>query len=245
MTLTLDTSMMSNTLNLPNEAFHDGLNGHSSAVGCEVGGTNVCDVINPKEGTTEEGKSVQSPSSSSEASANTACDYSLDEDATSSTNGLRWNYRNTKLFIGQIPRSMQEDDIRSIFERFGPIYDLHILRDKLTGVHKVCIIMIWMTRHLVYFTSIDRPEAIQLDEPRRSDTSARLYDTANSYSARRVVSAKVSRDPTKVNKTSNEHNHETMFSYPTLQVFVLVLGSTSKFLFLLSVSIRPRYPGGF
>ncbi|KAM3187169.1 hypothetical protein ACTXT7_002823 [Hymenolepis weldensis] len=41
-----------------------------------------------------------------------------------------------KLFIGQIPRFMNESDIRPIFEEFGPISDILVLRDKLTGIHK-------------------------------------------------------------------------------------------------------------
>ncbi|VDO00826.1 unnamed protein product [Rodentolepis nana] len=41
-----------------------------------------------------------------------------------------------KLFIGQIPRFMNEADIRPMFEEFGPISDILVLRDKLTGIHK-------------------------------------------------------------------------------------------------------------
>jgi RNA recognition motif-containing protein len=41
-----------------------------------------------------------------------------------------------RLFIGQVPKSMEADDLRKVFEGFGKILDISILKDKATGVHK-------------------------------------------------------------------------------------------------------------
>lgn len=41
-----------------------------------------------------------------------------------------------KMFVGQIPRSMDENDLRSMFEEFGPVYQINVLRDKMSGQSK-------------------------------------------------------------------------------------------------------------
>ncbi|XP_047496381.1 CUGBP Elav-like family member 2 isoform X13 [Penaeus vannamei] len=51
-----------------------------------------------------------------------------------------------KMFVGQIPRSMDENDLRKMFEEFGEVYQINVLRDKATGQSKGCCFVTFFTR---------------------------------------------------------------------------------------------------
>lgn len=41
-----------------------------------------------------------------------------------------------KMFVGQVPKSMDEKQLRHLFEEFGRVHSINVLRDKLTGISK-------------------------------------------------------------------------------------------------------------
>ncbi len=54
---------------------------------------------------------------------------------------INMNLDIVKLFVGQIPKEMDEDSLRVYFEEFGPLAELSIIRDSANlnskGVHSV------------------------------------------------------------------------------------------------------------
>ncbi|XP_078039085.1 CUGBP Elav-like family member 1 isoform X6 [Augochlora pura] len=53
---------------------------------------------------------------------------------------------NIKMFVGQVPHDMDEDDLRTLFEEFGRVHQINILRDKITGSHRGCCFVTFYTR---------------------------------------------------------------------------------------------------
>jgi len=51
-----------------------------------------------------------------------------------------------KMFVGQVPRSMDEDDLKQFFEQFGPVHQLNVLRDKSTSVSRGCCFVTFYKR---------------------------------------------------------------------------------------------------
>eukprot|EP00640_Fibrocapsa_japonica_P003000 CAMPEP_0113936028 /NCGR_PEP_ID=MMETSP1339-20121228/3033_1 /TAXON_ID=94617 /ORGANISM="Fibrocapsa japonica" /LENGTH=266 /DNA_ID=CAMNT_0000938361 /DNA_START=152 /DNA_END=949 /DNA_ORIENTATION=- /assembly_acc=CAM_ASM_000762 len=51
-----------------------------------------------------------------------------------------------KLFVGQVPKDMNEDALRPIFSEFGDIFDLMVIRDKSTGAHRGCAFLTYCQR---------------------------------------------------------------------------------------------------
>ncbi|XP_067133650.1 CUGBP Elav-like family member 2 isoform X3 [Centruroides vittatus] len=51
-----------------------------------------------------------------------------------------------KMFVGQIPRAWDENDLKKMFEEFGPVYQINVLRDKMTGQSRGCCFVTFFTR---------------------------------------------------------------------------------------------------
>ncbi|VDP40103.1 unnamed protein product [Soboliphyme baturini] len=43
-----------------------------------------------------------------------------------------------KMFVGQVPRNWDENDLLNLFKQFGPVYQLNVLREKTTGQSRGC-----------------------------------------------------------------------------------------------------------
>ena len=51
-----------------------------------------------------------------------------------------------KMFVGQIPRNMNELELKSMFQEYGSVYQLNVLRDKQTNESKGCCFVTFYTR---------------------------------------------------------------------------------------------------
>lgn len=51
-----------------------------------------------------------------------------------------------KMFVGQIPRNMTEIELKNMFEDYGSVYQLNVLRDKQSGESKGCCFVTFHNR---------------------------------------------------------------------------------------------------
>lgn len=51
-----------------------------------------------------------------------------------------------KMFVGQVPRSMDEQQLKEMFEEFGRVHQINVLRDKTSGLSKGCCFVTFYTR---------------------------------------------------------------------------------------------------
>lgn len=51
-----------------------------------------------------------------------------------------------KMFVGQIPRNWDENDLRKLFDEFGPVHQINVLRDKITGQSRGCCFVTFYCR---------------------------------------------------------------------------------------------------
>jgi len=51
-----------------------------------------------------------------------------------------------KVFIGQVPKTIEEEDLIPIFSQFGTVETVNIIRDKNTGQHRGCAFVSFANR---------------------------------------------------------------------------------------------------
>lgn len=93
-----------------------------------------------------------------------------------------------KLFVGQIPKDMGEDALRPFFAEYGPIFELTVIRDKTSGMHRGCAFLTYCTKEAAQAASLalhnklklpDAQNALQVSEfgegSRGQSVSAGIY----------------------------------------------------------------------
>lgn len=86
------------------------------------------------------------------SSLNSSPDYLLKNDSDrfsgsgSSSFDMELDPDFIKMFVGQIPKSMDERQLRQLFEEFGRVQSINVLRDKMTGISKGCCFVTFFTR---------------------------------------------------------------------------------------------------
>ena len=60
----------------------------------------------------------------------------MDQGYSDEYSSMPQNISAVKLFVGQIPREMDEDMLIPYFAEFGPIVELTVIRDRLSKTHK-------------------------------------------------------------------------------------------------------------
>jgi len=89
----------------------------------------------------------QSTASSTRVEGQNEHEEDITEELGSGEDGSNSEYSGpVKLFVGQVPKAMDEQDLYPFFEKFGPINDVTIIRDKHTGQHRGCAFLTFNSR---------------------------------------------------------------------------------------------------
>lgn len=60
-----------------------------------------------------------------------------------------------KMFVGQVPKTMDQEQLRSLFEIYGPVHSINILRDKATGLSRGCCFVTFYGKDAAWNAQLD------------------------------------------------------------------------------------------
>ncbi|XP_020601899.1 CUGBP Elav-like family member 1 isoform X2 [Orbicella faveolata] len=158
-------------------------------------------------------------------------------DMTSMNNGGTIPMRDAdaiKLFIGQVPRTWDDKDLRPYFESYGQIHELTVLRDRLTRSHKGCAFLTFCSRDAALAAQKDLHEkktlpgmqnAMQV-KPAESESRS-VYDVTSPLGSKSSEDRKLFIGM--ISKKATEEDLRIMFSpYGSIEELTILRDSDGK-----------------